>query len=65
MTGKILFNRHIMIFIKREEIQDTKEIKMEPITLAQEIIDGRRITRMMTYHFSLHAIWMSYVRAQI
>ena len=29
----------------REEIQDTKEIKMDPITLAQEIIDGRRITR--------------------
>ena len=24
----------------REEIQDTKEIKMDPITLAQEIIDG-------------------------
>lgn len=29
----------------REEIQDTKEIKMDSITLAQEIIDGRRITR--------------------
>ena len=29
----------------REEIQDTKEIKMDPITLAQEIINGRRITR--------------------
>ena len=28
----------------REEIQDTKEIKMDSITLAQEIIDGRRIT---------------------
>ena len=27
----------------REEIKDTKEIKMDPITLAQEIIDGRRI----------------------
>ena len=24
----------------REEIQDTKEIKMDPITLAQEIIYG-------------------------
>ena len=28
-----------------DETQDTKEIKMDPITLAQEIIDGRRITR--------------------
>ena len=26
----------------REEIQDTKEIKMDPITLAQEIIDGTK-----------------------
>lgn len=40
----------------REEIQDTKEIKMDPITLAQEIIDGRRSQGMMTYHFSLHVI---------
>ena len=44
-NNAILIILIIMRYYMREETQDTKEIKMDPITLAQEIIDGRRITR--------------------
>ena len=36
---------------------------MNPLTLAQEIIDGRRITREDDLSFS-PAIWMNYVKVQ-
>ena len=37
---------------------------MNPLTLAQEIIDGRRITREDDLPSFSPAIWMNYVKVQ-
>lgn len=37
---------------------------MDALTLAQEIINGRRITRRTTFLSSSPAIWMHYAKAQ-